>query len=249
MNKPHKGSVIYKNTGDYVIELENVSKWVTNYYHVNNILRNINLRIKNGDFVVIVGPSGSGKTSLLNIMSGMDRASNGQVIVNNHNLITMTNKQLTQFRKKYIGFIFQQYGLLPNLKIRENIEVGARLQPDYRKRLDLDEIIQNLGILQHSLKFPHQISGGQQQRVAIARALVKNPTIIFGDEPTGAIDDTTAKQILKMFLDINKIYHTTIVIVTHNPIIAKLASKVIEVEQGGIKNIYHQIPKKIEELS
>lgn len=248
MNQPHKGSTIFKNTANYVIEMENVSKWVSTHFKVTNILKNINLRIVHGDFVVILGPSGSGKTSLLNIMSGMDRASNGQVIVNNHNLITMTNGQLTNFRKKYVGFVFQQYGLLPELKIRENIELGAELQENYRKRLDLDEIVQNLGIFRLSLKFPHEISGGQQQRVAIARALVKNPILLFGDEPTGAVDDETSKQILKMFCDINKIYGTTIVIVTHNPLIAKLANKVIVVERGELKNVYHQTPKKVEEL-
>ncbi|MDQ0513949.1 putative ABC transport system ATP-binding protein [Mycoplasmoides fastidiosum] len=249
MNKKHSGSIFYKNSPDCVIELENVSKWYSNNFSVNKILENINLTIKRGEFVVILGPSGSGKTTLLNIISGMDRASNGQVIVSNHNLITMSNKQLTKFRKEYVSFVFQQYGLLGDLKIRENIELGAQLQDNYRKRLDIDEVISNLGILRHSLRFPREISGGQQQRVAIARALVKNPEILFGDEPTGAVDEETSKQILKMFCEINAIYKTTIVIVTHNPIIAELATKVIVVSSGTLKEVREQVPKSVDELN
>lgn len=249
MNKKHPGSIYYKNNPGYVIELENVSKWYANNFTVNKILENVNLQIKKGEFVVILGPSGSGKTTLLNIISGMDRASNGQVIVSNHNLITMSNKQLTKFRKQYIGFVFQQYGLLNGLKIRENIDLGAKLQDNYRKRLDVDEVVENLGILRHSLKFPNQISGGQQQRVAIARALVKNPDILFGDEPTGAVDENTSKHILKMFCEINQIYKTTIVIVTHNSIIAELATKVVRVDGGVLKEIYEQTPKSVDELN
>lgn len=248
MNKPHQGSMFYLNSAGYVIELENVSKWYANNFTYNCVLRDVNLQIKRGEFVVILGPSGSGKTTLLNIISGMDRASNGQVIVANHNLITMSNKKLTKFRRFYVGFVFQQYGLLHGLKIRENIKLGANLQANYRKRLDVDEVIENLGILRHSLKFPREISGGQQQRVAIARALVKNPEILFGDEPTGAVDEQTSKQILKMFCDINAMYKTTIVIVTHNPIIAALANKVIRVENGTLKSVVEQIPKTVDEL-
>ncbi|WP_391591677.1 ABC transporter, ATP-binding protein [[Mycoplasma] cavipharyngis] len=248
-SRKRSGSIYYKNSPNCIIELENVSKWYTNNFTVNKILENINLTIKRGEFVVILGPSGSGKTTLLNIISGMDRASNGQVIVSDHNLITMSNKQLTRFRREYVSFVFQQYGLLNDLKIRENIELGAQLQENYRKRLDIDEVIENLGILQHSLKFPREISGGQQQRVAIARALVKNPEILFGDEPTGAVDEETSKQILKMFCEINKIYKTTIVIVTHNPIIAELATKVIRVSDGALKEVREQIPKTVDQLN
>ncbi|MCQ2747850.1 MAG: ABC transporter ATP-binding protein [Mycoplasmoidaceae bacterium] len=213
------------------------------------ILKGFDLKIKQGEFVVILGPSGSGKTTLLNIMSGMDKATYGKTVVNSHNLIKMSDNQLTQFRKDNIGYIFQQYGLLPNLTVGENVEMGWNLQSDRSKRLDIDSLLETVGMLEHAKKFPHELSGGQQQRVSVARSMAKNPAIVFGDEPTGAVDEEMSKQILQLFVDINKKYNTTVIIVTHNPIFADLATRVIKVNSGRIaQNYQNEHPKAVSEL-
>jgi len=234
---------------EYVIDFENVQKYYYNKWMATKILKGIDLKIKQGEFVVILGPSGSGKTTLLNIMSGMDKATYGRTIVNGNNLIKMTDAELTVFRKDNIGYIFQQYGLLPNLNVRENIEIGANLQSDKSKRLNIDELLRTVGMFQHAEKFPFELSGGQQQRVSVARSMAKNPAIVFGDEPTGAVDEEMSKQILQLFVDINKKYNTTIIIVTHNPIFADLASRVIKVNSGLIASNYeNKVRKSVEEL-
>jgi putative ABC transport system ATP-binding protein len=195
-------------------------------------LKDVNLQIKKGEFVVIVGPSGSGKTTLLNIISGMDRATYGRVIVAGENLINMNNARLTDFRRRNIGYVFQQYALLPNLTVKENIEIGQHLQKDKSKRISIDKLLHSLDMYEQRNKFPHELSGGQQQRVSIARSMAKNPNIIFGDEPTGAVDEATSKNILDMFIKLNKQYKTTVVIVTHNQELTKLASTIIQVKDG-----------------
>ena len=248
-HKYNKHDKLNHISSEYVIDFENITKYYFNKWMANKILKGFDLKIKRGEFVVILGPSGSGKTTLLNIMSGMDKATYGRTIVNGHNLIKMNDNQLTQFRKDNIGYIFQQYGLLPNLNVRENVEIGWNLQSDKSKRLDIDQLLKTVGMEMHANKFPHELSGGQQQRVSVARSMAKNPAIVFGDEPTGAVDEEMSKQILQLFVDINKKYKTTVIIVTHNPIFADLATRVIKVNSGMIaQNYINKHPKKVEEL-
>ena len=239
-----------QTTSNYIIDLRNVTKYYYNKWVATKVLKNINLKISKGEFVVILGPSGSGKTTLLNIISGMDKATYGITIVNNNNLIWMNDKQLTEFRKNNIGYIFQQYGLLPNLNVRENIEIGWELQKNKEKRLDIDELLKTIGMQDAADKFPHELSGGQQQRVSVARSMAKNPAIIFGDEPTGAVDEEMSKKIMQLFVDINKKFKTTVIIVTHNPIFADLANRVIKVNSGSILyNYVNKHPKQIKDLN
>ena len=240
-NKSDKTTNIHS---DYVIDFGKLTKYYYNKWMATKVLKGFDLKIKAGEFVVILGPSGSGKTTLLNIMSGMDKATYGKTLVNGCNLIKMNDNQLTQFRKDNIGYIFQQYGLLPNLNVRENIEIGWNLQSDKSKRLDIDKLLKTVGMSEHAKKFPHELSGGQQQRVSVARSMAKNPAIVFGDEPTGAVDEEMSKQILQLFVDINKEFKTTVIIVTHNPIFADLATRVIKVNSGYIAQNYINMNRK-----
>lgn len=238
----------------YVIDLKDVSKYYFNNFIAFKVLNDIYLQIKYGEFVVILGPSGSGKTTLLNIISGMDKASYGQTIICNKNLINFSFNELTKFRKNNIGYVFQQYGLLPNLTVFENVEIGQNLsnikyKNKEEKENDINNILKLIGLYQYRNNFPHQLSGGQQQRVSIARSIAKRPNIIFGDEPTGAVDEEMSKNIMQLFVDINKKYKTTIIIVTHNPAIANLADKVINVKNGVIDSIkINKHPKKVDQI-
>ncbi|MDR0739959.1 MAG: ABC transporter ATP-binding protein [Mycoplasmataceae bacterium] len=239
-----------KITSSYIIDFKNVLKYYSNGSLVTKVLKDVKLQIKYGEFVVILGPSGSGKTTLLNIISGMDTATYGQTVVANHNLIRFNSTELTKFRRDNIGYIFQQYGLLPNLTVRENVEIGENLQKDRKKRLDIDDLLKTIDIYDQRNKYPRELSGGQQQRVSIARSMAKNPRLIFGDEPTGAIDEEMSKQIMQLFVDINKHYKTTVIIVTHNPILAELATMTIKVANGKISNIIrNHHPKTVEQLN
>lgn len=250
LNKPHKDVNSQTDTfSEYIIDLQNVVKYYSNGVTTNKVLRGLNLKIPEGEFVVILGPSGSGKTTLLNIISGMDRASSGKTIIANKNLIFLSDTKLTEFRKNNIGYIFQQYGLLPNLTVRENIEIGAHLQKDPAKRLNIDDLLKDIGMYDHRNKLPAELSGGQQQRVSVARAIAKNPKIIFGDEPTGALDEEMTQIVLQQFVDINKKYKTTLIIVTHNPLIAEIATLVIKVGDGVIKSVIkNPNPKQIKDV-
>jgi putative ABC transport system ATP-binding protein len=245
MKKPLIGAT----TSKYAIDLKNVVKYYSNGAIALKVLKGIDLQINYGEFVVILGPSGSGKTTLLNIISGMDKATYGRTMIAGVDLINKNSSQLTKFRKEKLGYIFQQYGLLPNLTVRENVEIGGNLQKDKSKRMDIDELLRTIGIFEHSSNFPHQLSGGQQQRVSIARSMAKNPTLIFGDEPTGAIDEEMSKHIMQLFVDINKKFKTTVIIVTHNPILAGLATTVIKVNNGKIADVIkNHNPKQVNEL-
>lgn len=250
LNKPHNGEkkVAFKNP-ENIIELTNVVKYYTNGYIVTQILKGVNLEIKKGDFVIILGPSGSGKTTLMNIISGLDRASDGVTNVCGTDLINLNDNELTNFRKDNIGYVFQQYGLLPNLTVKENVEIGANLQTDKSKKMNVDEILESVDMLQHKDKFPHQLSGGQQQRVSIARAFAKNPTLLFGDEPTGAIDEEMSKMVINEFININKKFGTTVIIVTHNRIFEGLATLLIKIRDGNIVSLTrNDNPKTVDEL-
>lgn len=250
-NKPHKGDIdVQLRDPNNIIELRGVYKRYTNGYLINETLKGVDLDIKRGDFVVILGPSGSGKTTLMNIMSGLDRATEGDVRVVDKQLINMKHNQLTEFRRKNISFVFQQYGLLPTLSVEENVEIGADLQTDKSRRINPKEALKAVGMIDYLKKFPHELSGGQQQRVSIARALAKNPIILFGDEPTGAVDEEMSKVILKEFIKVNKELKTTVIIVTHNPIFADLGTLVIKVRDGNISElIKNKNPKTVDELN
>ena len=183
----------------------------------------------------IVGPSGSGKSTLLNIIGGIDSADSGYISINGEKTADMNEKALTNYRRRHLGYVFQMYNLIPNLNVKENIEVGAYLSD---KSLDIDELLKTLGLYEHRHKLPNQLSGGQQQRTAIGRAIVKNPDILLCDEPTGALDYNTSKEILKLIEDVNQKYGNTVIMVTHNDAIKNMADRVIKLRDGQIRKDY-----------
>ncbi len=197
------------------------------------VLKGIDVSIEKGEFCVLLGPSGSGKSTLLNIIGSIDSADSGYISINGEKTADMSEKALTIYRRKHLGYIFQMYNLIPNLNIKENIEVGAYLSND---PLDVDELLHALGLYEHRHKLPNQLSGGQQQRTAIGRAIVKNPDILLCDEPTGALDYNTSKEILKLIEDVNRKYGNTIVMVTHNDAIKNMADRVIKLRDGMIRS-------------
>ena len=215
-------------------KLENVFKTYKNSNNLNHALKNINLSINKGEIVVILGPSGSGKSTMLNILSGIDSPTEGKVFYEDKRIDNLSSNLLTTYRKNNLGFIFQSYNLISNLTVKENIEMGGHLSSN---PLDIKDIVDVVGLSSHINKYPYQISGGQMQRVAIARAIVKNPNVLFCDEPTGALDEETGKNVLKLLQDINKEYKTTMIIVTHNPSIAYMADTVIRMNSGEILEI------------
>lgn len=200
-----------------------------------DVLKGLNLEIEKGEFCVLLGPSGSGKSTLLNIIGGIDVADEGSIIIEGEQLEDMTEKKLSLYRRKHLGYIFQMYNLIPNLTVRENIEVGAYLS---NRSLDVDELMRTLEIYEHRNKLPNQISGGQQQRTAIGRAIVKNPDILLCDEPTGALDYRTSKEILKLIETVNRKYGNTIIMVTHNDAIKDMADRVVKLRDGIIRKNY-----------
>ena len=199
------------------------------------VLQGIDLKIERGEFCVLLGPSGSGKSTLLNIIGGIDGADSGSITIDGERIEDMTEKKLSLYRRKHLGYIFQMYNLIPNLTVRENIEVGAYLSD---KPLDVDELLHTLGIYEHQRKLPNQLSGGQQQRTAIGRAIVKNPDILLCDEPTGALDYNTSKDILRLIETVNQKYGNTIVMVTHNDAIKDMADRVVKLRDGMIRKNY-----------
>lgn len=200
-----------------------------------DVLKGLNLEIEKGEFCVLLGPSGSGKSTLLNIIGGIDVADEGSIIIEGEQLEDMTEKKLSLYRRKHLGYIFQMYNLIPNLTVRENIEVGAYLSD---RSLDVNELMRTLEIYEHRNKLPNQISGGQQQRTAIGRAIVKNPDILLCDEPTGALDYHTSKEILKLIETVNRKYGNTIIMVTHNDAIKDMADRVVKLRDGMIRKNY-----------
>lgn len=210
------------------------------------VLKGIDLEIEKGEFCVLLGPSGSGKSTLLNIIGGIDSADEGDICINGEHMADMKEKRLTVYRRKHLGYIFQMYNLIPNLTVRENIEVGAYLAD---APLDVNELLHTLGLYEHRNKLPNQLSGGQQQRTAIGRAIVKNPDILLSDEPTGALDYSTSKEILKLIETVNQKYGNTVVMVTHNDAIQGMADRVVRLRDGMIrKNILNQHKISAEEL-
>ncbi len=299
LNQPHKGEKHIGIEKGLIVDLKDVVKIFVNENVQYKVLKDVNLRINEGEFVVILGPSGSGKTTLMNIISGLERATTGVVNVLGSDLINFNNTELTTFRRENIGYIFQQYGLLPNLTVKDNILLGEYLEKknykfytkNYKKQLKavkkeykndennpelvakieeinkqyyeninekdnvdnsyflIENIMKMLQIDQLEKKYPGQLSGGQQQRVSIARTLIKKPKILFADEPTGAVDTEMSKIIMNSLVEINKILGTTIVIVTHNPVIAQMADKVIHFFDGNINEVVVNKNKKtVEEI-
>ena len=210
------------------------------------VLKDISMDIHEGEVVVLLGPSGSGKSTLLNIIGGIDNADAGYVAIDGERTADMSEKVLTSYRRKHLGYVFQMYNLIPNLNVKENIEVGAYLSDS---PLDIDDLLRTLGLYEHRHKVPNQLSGGQQQRTAIGRAIVKNPDILLCDEPTGALDYKTSKEILKLLEDVNQKYGNTIIMVTHNDAIKQMADRVIRFKDGQIRKDYHnEIKIPAEEL-
>lgn len=199
------------------------------------VLQSINLEIEKGKICVLLGPSGSGKSTLLNIIGGIDYSDSGAVIIDDEPLKDMNEKTLSLYRRNHLGYVFQSYNLIPNLTVKENIEVGAYLSS---QPLDMNELLEVLGLTKHKDKLPAQLSGGQQQRTAIGRAIVKNPDILLCDEPTGALDYKTSKEILSLIESVNQKYGNTVIIVTHNDAIKLMADQVVKLRDGQIRKCY-----------
>ena len=217
------------------VEIKGIKKHYGQGDSYVDALSDVNMNIEKGQIVVLLGPSGSGKSTLLNIIGAIEDADEGYIAIDGEKIEDMNEKKLTLYRRKHLGYVFQMYNLIPNLTVRENIEVGAYLGKD---SLDVDELMKTLGIYEQRSKTPSQLSGGQQQRCAIARALIKNPKLLLCDEPTGALDSKTSRDILILLEKINKKYGTTMLIVTHNNSIKNMVHKVIVIKDGQIIKDY-----------
>ena len=229
-----------------MIRIENLRKFYGAAESRNEVLRGISLNIKDGDFMVILGASGSGKSTLLNVISGLEPADAGNIFYNERNISTMSDSEITNFRKNTLGYVFQQYFLLPNLNVDKNVKMGADLanNTDYRK------LIEAVGLKDKAKKYPHELSGGEQQRVSIARALAKKPEVLFLDEPTGALDETTGRMVLDLITRLQKEIGFTMVMVTHNQNIADMANTVISMNSGRIITEYNNSdPKSAYEIA
>ena len=217
------------------LEIHELKKGYGSGENRTEVLQGIDFTVNKGEICVLLGPSGSGKSTLLNIIGGIDTADGGYVSVNGEKTRDMNEKTLTRYRRKHLGYVFQMYNLIPNLNVKENIEVGAYLSDS---PLDIDDLLHTLGLYEHSHKLPNQLSGGQQQRTSIGRAIVKNPDILLCDEPTGALDYHTSKEILKLIEDVNKKYGNTVIMVTHNDAIKNMADRVVKLRDGAIRKNY-----------
>lgn len=229
-----------------IIEFKNVNKEYRTGDYILKAMDNVNFTIDEGEFVVILGPSGAGKSTLLNLLGGLDSVTSGQIIVDGENVESFDDNQLTEYRAKNVGFIFQFYNLIPNLTSLENVELMKDIVD-----VDIDglEVLDSVGLKDHANQFPAQLSGGEQQRVSIARAVAKKPTMLLCDEPTGALDSKTGVLILNLLQDMSNNQNTTVVIVTHNAILAEAADKVIRIKNGQIESVaLNENPKKVTDL-
>ncbi|WP_368191618.1 ABC transporter ATP-binding protein [Blautia sp. 1033sp1_1033st1_G9_1033SCRN_220408] len=217
------------------LEIHNLKKSFGDGESRTEVLRGIDFSVAKGEICVLLGPSGSGKSTLLNIIGGIDDADEGYISIEGEKTADMNEKTLTKYRRKHLGYVFQMYNLIPNLNVKENVEVGAYLSD---KALDIDDLLKTLGLYEHRHKLPNQLSGGQQQRTAIGRAIVKNPDILLCDEPTGALDYNTSKEILKLIQEVNRKYGNTVIMVTHNDAIKNMADRVIKLRDGQIRKNY-----------
>ncbi|WP_455067677.1 ABC transporter ATP-binding protein [Parvimonas micra] len=196
-----------------------------------SVLKDINFSLEKGVLCTLLGPSGSGKSTLLNAIGGLEKIDSGSIVINEYEILSLKQNALSNFRRKYLGFIFQFYNLIPDLTVTENIQVGSFIHND---PIDIEKLIKDLGLWEHKNKYPRQLSGGQQQRCAIGRALIKKPEILLCDEPTGALDYKTSKDILSLLQRINKEYETTIILATHNEEITKMSNITIRLKDGVI---------------
>lgn len=229
-----------------IIEFKNVNKEYKSGDHILKAMDNVNFTIDEGEFVVILGPSGAGKSTLLNLLGGLDSVTSGQIIVNGQNVENFNDNQLTEYRAKNVGFIFQFYNLIPNLTAIENVELMKDIVDVNINGLG---VLDSVGLKDHANQFPAQLSGGEQQRVSIARAVAKQPTMLLCDEPTGALDSKTGVLILNLLQEMSNNKNTTVVIVTHNAILAEAADKVIRIKNGQIESIVvNENPKKVNDL-
>lgn len=229
-----------------LIELKNVVKAYETGSQIVKAADNLNFTIDDGELVVILGPSGSGKSTLLNLLGGLDSVTSGDIIIDGENITDFNDTELTRFRSKKIGFIFQFYNLIPNLTACENIEV---LNDTVDETIDGREVLRKVLLENHADKFPSELSGGEQQRVSIARAIAKKPKMLLCDEPTGALDSNTGKTIIELLVDLCKREHTTVIIVTHNSEFAKIADKVLHVKNGQIENIEINTPQSTDAIN
>ena len=229
-----------------IIEFKNVDKIYKSGDHILKAMDNVSFTICQGEFVVILGPSGAGKSTLLNLLGGLDTVTSGEIIVNSNHVEKFDDNQLTEYRAKNVGFIFQFYNLIPNLTALENVELMKDIVDEDINGLS---VLDSVGLKEHANQFPAQLSGGEQQRVSIARAVAKRPTMLLCDEPTGALDSKTGVMILNLLQDMSNNQNTTVVIVTHNAILAEAADKVIRIKNGQIESIVlNETPKKITDL-
>ncbi|QMS85569.1 ABC transporter ATP-binding protein [Candidatus Xianfuyuplasma coldseepsis] len=223
------------------IKLEQVTKIYTTGEVETVALKDVDLTINDGEVIVLLGPSGSGKSTLLNVCSGLDNPTSGTITIDNDVISSMNSKQLTKFRRNNLGFIFQQYNLLQTLSVRENVEVGREVSQD---PFTVEEIVEQVGLTPNIDKYPYQLSGGEQQRVSIARAVVKKPKIMFCDEPTGALDEDNAKEILSVIQQLNETFQTTVVLITHNPNIGVIADRIVKLNSGQVVEVITNANKK-----
>lgn len=224
---------------------------VTKTYKTGDVetyaLKDVNLTIEEGEFVVILGPSGSGKSTLLNVISGLDTVTSGEITFRGETLTNLDEDEMTAFRRKHLGFIFQQYNLLQNLNVYENIQIGSDIGT---APLDITDLLEKVGLEKARNKYPSQLSGGEQQRVSIVRSLAKNPDIIFCDEPTGSLDEENSKKILQLLQDLNEDYNKTVIVITHNLGIAEMADKVIKMNSGEITEVtLNKVKKNAQDIS
>ncbi|MBL4931741.1 ABC transporter ATP-binding protein [Clostridium paridis] len=213
------------------IKVENLKKSYKSGDVTTQVLKGVGLELNKGEIGVILGPSGSGKSTLLNIIGGIDRGDSGVVKIEDTEVTSLSDNKLTDYRRDKVGFIFQFYNLIPNLTVGENIEVVSNISDS---PLEVDEVLKAVGMLDKKYRFPKELSGGEQQRVSIARAVVKNPKLLLCDEPTGALDFTTSREILKLLQKVNKEFGTTILMITHNTAISAMANRVFKVRSGEI---------------
>jgi len=217
------------------LEIKDLEKYYGEGENRFKVLNNITTSVNKGEICVLLGPSGSGKSTLLNVIGGIEPCDGGSVTIDGEVIGNMNEKHLSLYRRNHLGYVFQFYNLIPNLTVKENIEVGAYLS---KKPLPIDDLLKVLGLYEHKDKLPKQLSGGQQQRTSIGRAIIKNPDILLCDEPTGALDYNTSKDILQLIEDVNKKYGNTIIIVTHNDAFKNMADKVIRFRDGSIREEY-----------
>ena len=229
-----------------IIKFKDVTRTYVTGDHVQNALSDVNLEIDEGKFVVILGPSGAGKSTFLNLLGGLDNPTSGQIVVDDTDISTLTSDGLADYRAAKVGFVFQAYNLIPTLTVLENISLVDEIAPDH---MSTEELLKEVGLEDHANQFPHELSGGEQQRVSICRALAKNPRILLCDEPTGALDSETGVVVLKLLLRMARDYGKTIIIVTHNQNIAKMADVVIHIRSGKVTSVDEQPhPLSVEEV-